>query len=30
MIYISIATSANTPGIPNNPDTAEVIKFIGT
>ena len=30
MIHISIATSANKPGIPNKPDTAEVIKLIGT
>lgn len=27
---MSIATSANTPGIPNIPETAEVIKLIGT
>jgi len=29
IIHISIATSANIPGIPKKPDTADVIKLIG-
>jgi len=30
IIHISIATSANNPGIPKKPDTVEVTKLIGT